>query len=124
MQCLTSLIYLFWYQLLSSPPFTPTQYLQYVYLDFNLNVPIPWRRITCLGVLTGNSFSIYVHAGRGWQNLSNNNFCENRMTGSIVALFVAWKVYERACERLIESVNKIMQLLKSVLKITLFQLFL
>ena len=21
----------------------------------------------------------------GWQNLSNNNFCENRMTGSIVA---------------------------------------
>ena len=63
-----------------------------------------------LGVFTGNSFSIYVHAGRGWQNLSNNNFCENRMTGSIVALFVAWKVYERACERLIESVNKIMQL--------------
>ena len=38
------------------------------------------------------------------------NFCENRMTGSIVALFVAWKVYKRACERLIESVNKIMQL--------------
>ena len=29
------------------------------------------------------------------------------MTGSIVALFVAWKVYERACERLIESVNKL-----------------
>ena len=27
------------------------------------------------------------------------------MTGSIVALFVAWKVYERACERLIESVT-------------------
>ena len=93
-----------------SPPFTHTQYLQYVYLDFNLNVPILWRCITCLGVLTGNSFSIYVHVGRGWQNLSNNNFCENRMTGSIVALFVAWKVYERACERLIGSVNKIMQL--------------
>ena len=32
------------------------------------------------------------------------------MTGSIVALFVPLKVYERACERLIESVNKIMQL--------------
>ena len=93
-----------------SPPFTPTQYFQYVYLHFNLNVPILWRCITCLGVLTGNSFSLYVHAGRGWQNLSNNNFCENRMTGSIVALFVAWKVYERACERLIESVNKIIQL--------------
>ena len=30
------------------------------------------------------------------------------MTGSIVALFVEWKVYERACERLIESVIKIM----------------
>ena len=29
------------------PPFTPTQY---VYLDFNLNVPIPWRCIPCLGV--------------------------------------------------------------------------
>ena len=53
---------------------------------------------------------MYVHAGRGWQNLSNNNFCENRMTGSIVALFVAWKDYERACKRLIEAVNKIMQL--------------
>ena len=51
---------------------------------------------------------IYVHAGRGWQNLSNNNFCENRMTESIVALFVEWKIYERACERLIESVIKIM----------------
>ena len=71
-----------------SPPFTPTQYLQYVYLDFILNVPIPWRCITCLVVLTGNSFSIYVRAGRGWQNLSNNNFCENCMSGSIVALFV------------------------------------
>ena len=59
-------------------------------------------------VLTGNSFSIYVHAGRGWHNLFNNNFCENRMTGSIVALFVECKVYERACERLIESVIKIM----------------
>ena len=35
------------------------------------------------------------------------------MTGSIVALFVEWKVYERACERLIEA----------VIKITLFQLF-
>ena len=69
-----------------SPPFTPTQYLQYVYLDFNLNVPITWRCITCLVILTGISFSIYVHAGRGWQNLSNNNFRENRMTGSIVAL--------------------------------------
>ena len=30
------------------------------------------------------------------------------MTGSIVALFVKWKVYERACEGLIESVIKIM----------------
>ena len=29
------------------------------------------------------------------------------MAGSIVALFVEWKVYERACERLIESVMKI-----------------
>ena len=29
------------------------------------------------------------------------------MTGSIVALFVEWKVYERACERSIESVMKI-----------------
>ena len=27
------------------------------------------------------------------------------MTGSIVALFVAWKAYESVCERLIESVN-------------------
>ena len=97
-QCRISLTYL---SVTLSPPFTPTQYLQYVYLHFNLNVPILWRCITCLGILTGNSFSIYVHAGRGWQNLSNNNFCENRMTGSIVALFVAWKVYERACERLI-----------------------
>ena len=44
-------------------------------------------------------------------DLSNNNFCENRMTGSIVALFVEWKVYERACERLIEPVMKL-QLLK------------
>ena len=35
------------------------------------------------------------------------------MTGSIVALFVEWKVYERACKRLIEA----------VLKITLIQLF-
>ena len=96
-----------------SPPFTPTQYLQYVYRDFNLDVPIPWRCIRCLVNLTGNSFSIYVHAGRGWQILSNNNFCENRMAGSIVALFVEWKVYERACGRLIES----------VIKITLFQLF-
>ena len=67
---------------------------------------------------------MYMQGGGGGQNLSNNYFCENRMAGSIVALFVAWKVYERACERLIESVNKIMQLLKSVLKITLFQLFL
>ena len=33
------------------------------------------------------------------------------MTGSIVALFVEWKVYERACERLIEPVMKL-QLLK------------
>ena len=86
----------------------PTQYLQYVYLDFNLNVPLPWRCITCLEVLTRNSFSIYVHAGRGWHNLFNNNFCENRMTGSIVALFVECKVYERAFKRLIESVIKIM----------------
>ena len=106
-QCLIPLIYLFWYQLLSSPPFTPTQYLQYVYLDFNLNVHILWRCITCLGVLTGNFFSIYVHGGRGWQNLSYNKFCENRMAGNIVALFVEWKVYERACERLIKSVMKI-----------------
>ena len=30
------------------------------------------------------------------------------MTGSIKALFVEWKVYEKACERLIESVIKIM----------------
>ena len=90
-----------------SPPFTPTQYLQYVYLDFNLYVPIPWRCITCLKLVTGNSFSKYVHAGRGWQKLSNNNFCKNGMTGSIVALFVEWKLYERACERLIESVIKI-----------------
>ena len=30
------------------------------------------------------------------------------MTGCIEALFVEWKVYERACERLIESVIKIM----------------
>ena len=44
-------------------------------------------------------------------DLSNNNFCENRMTGSIVALFVKWKVYERACERLIKLVMKI-ELLK------------
>ena len=84
-----------------SSPFTPTQYLQYVYLDFYLYLPIPWRCITCLGFFTGNSFSIYVHARSGWQNLSNNNFCENRMAGSIVALFVEWKVYERACERLV-----------------------
>ena len=109
-QCLISLTYL---SVTLSPPFTPTQYLQFVYLDFNLNVPIPWRCFTCLVVLTGNSFSKYVHAGRGWQNLSNNNFCENRMAGSIVALFVEWKVNERACERLIEA----------VIKITLFQLF-
>ena len=33
------------------------------------------------------------------------------MTGSIVALFVEWKVYDRACERLIEAVMKI-ELLK------------
>ena len=84
-----------------SPTFTPTQYLQYVYLDLNLNVPIPWRCIACLRVLTGNSFSKYVHAGRGWQNLSYNNFCENRMTRGIVAVFV--EDYERACERSIES---------------------
>ena len=45
-------------------PLTPTQYLQYVYRDFNLKVPIPWRCITCLIVLTGPSFSKYVHAGR------------------------------------------------------------
>ena len=109
-QCLISLTYL---SVTLSPPFTPTQYLQYVYLDFNLNVPIPWRCITCLVVFTGNSFSKYVHAGRGWQNLYNNNFCENRMAGSIVALYVEWKVNERACERLIEA----------VIKITLFQLF-
>ena len=51
-----------------SHPFTPTTYLQYVYLDFNLNVSIPWRCFTCLGGLTGNSFFIYVHAGRGWQH--------------------------------------------------------
>ena len=44
-------------------------------------------------------------------DLSNNNFCENRMTGSIVALFVKWKVYERACERLIKLFMKI-ELLK------------
>ena len=69
---------------------------------------MPWRCITYLVILTGNSFSIYMHAGRGWQNLSNNNFCENRMTGSIVALFVEWKVYERACERFIESIIKTM----------------
>ena len=92
---------------------TPSQDLQYVYLDFNLNVPIPWRCITCLVVLTGNSFSIYVHAGRGWRNLSNNYFCENRTAGSIVALLVEWKVNERACKRLIEA----------VIRITLFQLF-
>ena len=30
------------------------------------------------------------------------------MTGSIVTLFVEWKVYVRACERLIERVIKIM----------------
>ena len=70
-QCLISLIYLFWYQLHSFPPLTAKQYLQYVYLDFNLNVPISWRCITCLIVLTGNSFSKY-----------------DRMTGSIVALFL------------------------------------
>ena len=35
------------------------------------------------------------------------------MTRRIVALFVEWKVYERACERLIEG----------VIRITLFQLF-
>ena len=58
--------------------------------------------------LTGNSFSIYVNAAMGWHNLFNNNFCEIRMTGSIVALFVECKVYERACNRLIESVIKIM----------------
>ena len=84
-----------------SPTFTPTQYLQYVYLDFNLNVPICWKCITCLVFLTGNSFSKYVYAGRGWQHLSNNNFCKNRMTESMKR-----KVYERACERLIESVIK------------------
>ena len=33
------------------------------------------------------------------------------MTRSIVALFVEWKVYKRACKRLIESVMKI-ELLK------------
>ena len=33
------------------------------------------------------------------------------MAGSIVALFVEWKMHERACERLIESVMKI-ELLK------------
>ena len=38
------------------------------------------------------------------QNLSYNNFCEYRMTGSIVALFVEWKVYERACMRSSELV--------------------
>ena len=43
-----------------SPPFTPTQYLQYVYLDFNLNVPIP-----CLGVLTGNFFLYMCMQGGG-----------------------------------------------------------
>ena len=37
---------------------------EYVDLDFNLNVPIPWRCITCLVVLTGNTFSKYVRAGR------------------------------------------------------------
>ena len=61
-QCRISLTYL---SVTLSPPFTPTQYLQYVYLDFNLNVPIIWRCISCLGVLTGNSYSIYVHAGGG-----------------------------------------------------------
>ena len=43
----------------------------------NLNVPIPWRCITCLVVLTGISFPKYLFAWREWQNLSNNNFCEN-----------------------------------------------
>ena len=55
----------------------------------------------------------------GWQNLSNNNFCENRMTGSIVALFVEWKVYERACERLIEAVMKIELLIFAIQVISL-----
>ena len=69
--------------------FTPTQYMQYVYLDFNLNVPIPWRCITCLVVLTRNPISKYANAVRvRCKNLSNNNFCKNEMTGSIVALFV------------------------------------
>ena len=72
-------------------------------------------------ILTGNSFSIYVHAGRGWQNLSNNNFFENRMTGSIVALFVEWKVHERACERLFESDIK---LYFSVISLKVIHLFL
>ena len=49
-----------------SPPFTPTQYLQYVYLEFNLNVPISWRCITCLVGLTGNSFlNMYMQEGGG-----------------------------------------------------------
>ena len=45
-----------------SPPFTPTQYLQYVYLDFNLNVPIPWRSITCQETLF---LYMYVQGGGG-----------------------------------------------------------
>ena len=93
-----------------SPPFPlpPNIYNMFILILILMFLSlVDVSRITCLWVLTGNSFSIYVHTGRGWQNLSNDNFCENRMTGSIVALFVEWKVYERACERLIESLMKI-----------------
>ena len=55
-------------------------HFQYVYLDFDLNIPILWNCITCLVVLSGNS---YVKAGR----LKGKNI---KMTGSIVAFLVEW----------------------------------
>ena len=88
--------------------------MQYVYLYFNLNVPIPLRVISDNSpkdrnirtgpVLWFNSNSFTNNVNAVWvrfQNLSNDNFCENEMTRSIVALFIECYVYERACVRLI-----------------------
>ena len=51
------------YSSVSPIPFTPSQHLLYVYLDFNLNVPIPRKYITYLVNLTGNSYFKYEKQG-------------------------------------------------------------